>query len=60
MEEKKLTSKDLLNQLTAKHYESALRAKAEGKPVVWATSICPNELLDAIRQMELYHYQRKQ
>ena len=48
MEEKKLTSKDLLNQLTAKHYESALRAKAEGKPVVWATSICPNELLDAM------------
>ena len=46
-EEVKLTSKELLNQLTAKHYQGALEAKAEGKPVVWATSICPDELSGA-------------
>ena len=53
-EEKILTSKELLNELTAKHYEGALQAKAEGKPVVWATSICPNELLDAMDLTTVY------
>lgn len=53
-EEKILTSKDLLNELTAKHYQTALQAKAEGRPVVWATSICPNELLDAMDLVTVY------
>ena len=47
-EEVKLTSKELLNQLTAKHYQGALEAKAEGKPVVLATSIWPVVLLAAM------------
>ena len=54
MSEEKITSKELLNQLTAKHYDGALAAKAEGKPVVWATSICPNELLDAMDLATVY------
>ena len=37
MEEKKMTSKEMLNELVAKHYEGALQAKAEGRPVVWAS-----------------------
>ena len=53
-EEVKLTSKELLNQLTAKHYQGALEAKAEGKPVVWATSICPDELLAAMDLTTVY------
>ena len=53
-EEIKLTSKELLNQLTAKHYQGALEAKAEGKPVVWATSICPDELLAAMDLTTVY------
>lgn len=53
-EEVKLTSKELLNQLTAKHYQGALDAKAEGKPVVWATSICPDELLAAMDLTTVY------
>ena len=53
-EEKKVTSKELLNELTAKHYEGALAAKAEGRPVVWATSICPDELLAAMDLTTVY------
>jgi len=53
-EEKTLTSKELLNKLTAKHYEEALQAKAEGKPIVWATSICPDELLAAMNLTTVY------
>lgn len=54
MEEKILTSKELLNELTAKHYQSAFQAKEEGRPVVWATSICPDELLNAMDLTVIY------
>src|SRR5665647_4071 len=53
-EEKIITSKEFLNELVAKHYDSALKAKAEGKPVVWATSICPQELLETMDLTTVY------
>ena len=53
-EQKKLTSKELLNQLVAKHYDDALTAKAEGRPVVWATSISPQELLETMDLTVVY------
>ena len=46
MEEKK-TSKQVLNELVAKHYQDAAQAKKEGRLVAWATSISPQELLEA-------------
>lgn len=54
MEEKKITSKELLNDLVAKHYQGAMQAKADGKPVVWATSICPQELLETMDLTTVY------
>lgn len=53
-EEKKLTSKELLNQLVAKHYSDAITAKEEGRPVVWATSISPQELLETMDLTVVY------
>ena len=53
-EQKKLTSKELLNQLVAKHYDDALTAKAEGRPVVWATPISPQELLETMDLTVVY------
>jgi len=47
MTEKK-SSKELLNELVAQHYADAAQAKKEGKLVAWATSICPQELLEAM------------
>jgi len=44
----KKTSKELLNELVAKHYADAAQAKKNGKLVAWATSICPQELLEAM------------
>ena len=46
--EKSLTSKQFLGQIMQKHYANALAAKEEGRPVVWATSICPQELLETM------------
>ena len=51
-EQKKLTSKELLNQLVAN--DDALTAKAEGRPVVWATSISPQELLETMDLTVVY------
>ena len=48
MDHDHMTSKEMLNYLVAKHYNDALQAKKEGKPVVWATSICPQELLETM------------
>ena len=53
-EQKKKTSKEMLNELVIKHYEGALQAKAEGKPVVWATSISPQELLETMDLAVVY------
>ncbi|MDD3164792.1 MAG: 2-hydroxyacyl-CoA dehydratase family protein [Oscillospiraceae bacterium] len=54
MEETKLTSKQFLNELTAKHYDGALQAKAEGKPVAWAVSISPQELFETLDMHVVY------
>lgn len=54
MEKKKQTSKELLNDLMTKHYADALQAKKEGKPVVWATSISPQELLTTMDLTVVY------
>ena len=46
--ENTLTSKQLLAKLQAEHYAGAMQAKKEGKLVAWATSICPQELLETL------------
>ena len=53
-EEGKKTSKQLLNELVDKHYKDAQTAKAEGRPVVWATSISPQELLETMDLATVY------
>lgn len=52
--DKQLTSKEFLNQLVDKHYKDAVQAKAERRPVVWATSICPQELLETMDLVTVY------
>jgi benzoyl-CoA reductase/2-hydroxyglutaryl-CoA dehydratase subunit BcrC/BadD/HgdB len=42
------TSKQLLGELVDQHYADAAKAKADGKLVAWATSISPQELLEAM------------
>lgn len=54
MNEEKITSKELLNKIMSKHYDDALTAKEEGRPVVWATSICPQELLTTMDLVTVY------
>ncbi|MCL1809228.1 MAG: 2-hydroxyacyl-CoA dehydratase family protein [Clostridiales bacterium] len=46
--DKKISSKKMLKEMMAEHYSDALKRKAEGKPVVWATSIIPQELMEAL------------
>jgi len=46
--ENALTSKQLLAKLQAEHYAGAMQAKKEEKLVAWATSICPQELLETL------------
>lgn len=53
-EEEKITSKQMLNNLVDKHYKDARIAKAEGRPVVWATSISPQELLETMGLATVY------
>lgn len=43
-----MTSKEMLAQLLANHYQDAFAAKKEGRLVAWATSISPQELLEAM------------
>jgi len=43
-----LSSKQRLNQLLAEHYQEAQDAKEAGRPVAWATSIFPQEILEAM------------
>ena len=49
-----MTSKQMLGQLLQQHYADAMVAKAEGKPVVWSTSIAPQELLEAMDLTVVY------
>jgi benzoyl-CoA reductase/2-hydroxyglutaryl-CoA dehydratase subunit BcrC/BadD/HgdB len=48
IEQKKPPSRNLLDKLLAKHYYDAGKAKEEGKPVGWATSIFPQELIETL------------
>lgn len=50
----KLTSKELLNQLTQKHYADAKAAKERGDLVAWSTSIAPQEFCEAMGIEVLY------
>lgn len=43
-----MTSKEMLSQLMAQHYQKAQQAKQEGRLVAWATSISPQELLETM------------
>jgi benzoyl-CoA reductase/2-hydroxyglutaryl-CoA dehydratase subunit BcrC/BadD/HgdB len=54
MAEENITSKDLLKKLLSQHYSSAMEAKASGKPVVWSTSIAPQEFLEAMDLTVVY------
>ena len=50
----KQSSKQMLNDILKRHYEDAQKAKAEGRPVVWSTSIAPQELLEAMDLTVVY------
>ncbi|MDR1194646.1 MAG: 2-hydroxyacyl-CoA dehydratase family protein [Peptococcaceae bacterium] len=52
--EDNITSKKLLNQLMKEHYSQARTAKAQGRTVVWATSIIPQEILEAMDLTVVY------
>ena len=43
-----ISSKQLLGNLLARHYEEALEAKKSGELVAWSTSIAPQELLETM------------
>ena len=44
----KITSKQMLGNMMAKHYQDAQEAKANGELVAWSTSIAPQELLETM------------
>ncbi|MEA1960707.1 MAG: 2-hydroxyacyl-CoA dehydratase family protein [Bacillota bacterium] len=50
----KLNSKQLLNQLTQKHYNDAKAAKERGGLVAWSTSVAPQELCETMGIEVLY------
>ena len=54
MSEEKRTSKQMLQDLLQQHYAQAMEAKAAGKPVIWSTSIAPQELLEAMDLTVVY------
>ena len=45
---KSISSKQILNDMVARHYAEALEAKKSGEMVAWATSIIPQELLETM------------
>lgn len=53
-EEGKKTSSQLLKEIQDNTYARAWEAKEKGEPVVWATSICPDELLNAMDLATVY------
>lgn len=53
-EEKKLTSKEMMQDMLKRHYSEAREAKAQGKLVCWSTSIAPQELLTTMDIVTLY------
>ena len=54
MSEQTITSKQMLDSMMKEHYADALTAKASGKPVVWSTSIAPQEFLTAMDLTVVY------
>ena len=54
MVQEKITSKQMLVQMQADHYANALKAKEEGKPVVWSASIAMQELLETMGLTVVY------
>lgn len=48
MSEEKLTSKQYLAQLTAKHYQDAIEGKKRGELVAWSSSIAPQEFCETM------------
>lgn len=49
-----MTSKQMLGDILKRHYAGAIEAKAAGRPVVWSTSIAPQELLEAMDLTVVY------
>lgn len=49
-----MTSKQMLAEISKTHYENARKAKEEGRPVVWSTSIAPQELMEAMGLTVVY------
>lgn len=47
-------SKQLLDELVAKHNQDAIRAKEEGRLVCWSTSVAPQELLETMDITTVY------
>lgn len=54
MSEEKLTSKQYLAELTAKHYRDAIEGKKRGELVAWSSSIAPQEFCEAMGIHVLY------
>ena len=53
MSEKK-DARQVINELLAKQYKDAFKAKEEGRPVGWSTSVFPQELVEAFGLSVLY------
>ena len=54
MSEDKMTSKEFLAELTAKHYQDAIEGKKRGELVAWSSSIAPQELCETMGIHVLY------
>jgi len=52
--EEKLTSKQYLAELTAKHYQDAIEGKKRGELVAWSSSIAPQEFCETMGIHVLY------
>jgi len=52
--DKKLTSKEFLQQLLDDHYAGALAAKDRGELIAWSTSIAPQEFCEAMGIYTVY------
>ncbi|MDD3364845.1 MAG: 2-hydroxyacyl-CoA dehydratase family protein [Syntrophomonas sp.] len=48
MSEEKLTSKQYLAELSAKHYQDAIEGKKRGELVAWSSSIAPQEFCETM------------
>ncbi len=44
----KITSKELVRKMTEEYYDNLMKAKERGKIVAWATSVVPQEFMEAM------------